>query len=371
VSAIKQTDTAETETLVPGKRLGDLRLGTLLGSGASSEVYSAESAIAGKPCVAKVFRRELGIGLVSRGRYEHLVHQVEQLNHPSIVNTYAFGSTPAGRPYAVLSHAPGQSIGQLLGQTGPLPRSVAIAILRQLCNALAATHARGIAHLRLHRGNVMVDMGDGGRAPRVMLLDFGVCQLHPPLPEASSALQLRAEHAIWVAPEQARGESGDARSDVYALAVLLYELLCGRVPFLGKSYKETLELQVSSTATPPSKVANVPPEIEATLLRGLEKDPKRRIPSVEALLSELDPLSAATGQHQVRAKAHQVRQRTLSTGEFQLSRDRDTGQAASPSDDQASPPPSGLLTHRVKVRLIFGLAVAFALLTTALLWALL
>lgn len=318
---IQAKDTAETELLGPGRRIGDVVLGRLLGAGVSSEVYQAESLVAGKACAVKVFRRELRINPVSRGRYRRVAHEIDHLGHSGIADVFAFGETPGGRAYAICELAPGRPLTDVLRQPHPLPRRVVVSILRNICNVLALTHARGIPHLRLHPGNVMVEIGVND-VSRLVLLDFGVHQLHAALDDPQPGLPLRAEDAVWVAPEQARGEPGDSRTDVYALSVLLYELLTGRVPFLGSSYKETLEQHVSTPPPPPGQIVALPADLEQTILRGLEKDPRRRVPSVEALLSAVDPLSATTGQHEAHAKAQaktQGRQRTLGTGEFRVS----------------------------------------------------
>lgn len=358
------TDTDETDGLMPGERLADVRLGQLIGTGASSEVYAADSLTVGRPCAVKVFRRELGIGSVSRGRYAHIAHEVGHLDHPAIADVYSFGETPDGRSFAVCDLAPGQSLGQLISKHAPLPRKIAIQILRQICNALAVSHAHGLAHLRLHRGNVMVDVG-AHEIDKVVLLDFGVCQLYPPLNEIPASFALGPQHAIWIAPEQARGEAGDSRTDVYAVTVLLYEMLCGHVPFLGSTFKETLEMQISAPPPSPALLAAMPLELEQTILRGLEKDPRRRTPSVEALLSAIDPISVATGQHQALARTQPPRQRTLSTGEFK------PAEQTVPGAQETAPPPVEPVTRSIWSKrhtwLLVGLAIA-ALIFTTIVW---
>jgi hypothetical protein len=173
-------------------------------------------------------------------------------------------------------------------------------------------HAAGGAHRRIHGGNVIVEWLEG-QAPRARLLDFGVWHLHPQ-PAEPAEVPRTTEHALCIAPEQAKGEPGDGRSDVYALAVLLYQLLTGRPPFLGDTFAATLELHFTGGATPPSQLVNVPAAIDEALLRALERDPRRRTPSAEALLGALDPLGT-TGQQQVTSKG---RIRALTTGELRL-----------------------------------------------------
>lgn len=167
-------------------------------------------------------------------------------------------------------------------------------VMRALCLGLANAHAHGIAHLHLHGGQALVSWRGG--EPEVKLCDFGAHHLLPDLKEEESVWAASPESALTISPEQARGGVGDVRSDVYALSVMLYEMVTGKVPFFGASFAATLEQHVSESPVPPSQLVSLSPELESTILRGLEKDPRKRIPSVEALLAALDP-AAVTGQH--------------------------------------------------------------------------
>ncbi|MBK8482534.1 MAG: serine/threonine protein kinase [Proteobacteria bacterium] len=297
--------------------LGDVRLGPLIGAGISSEVFAGENVTANKPCAVKVFRGELAVSAVTRGRFQHALARAARLEHPALAEVFRCGHTPEGLLYTTAMLCPGYSLRQLLRQHLALARRIALPLMRQLGNALGAAHAQDLPHLRLHPGNVMVRLV-GDEVGDVKLLDFGVCQLHPPLNEPPAALRLSAEDGLWVAPEQAKGEVGDQRSDVYALSVLLYTLVTGQAPFAAETYAMMLERQLGEAPAAPSRWAQLAPELEATILRGLEKDPRRRVPSVEALLSAIDPLTTSTGRHQMRAKRQQAARRTLSTGEYRV-----------------------------------------------------
>ncbi|MBK6846810.1 MAG: serine/threonine protein kinase [Proteobacteria bacterium] len=307
-----------------GLSLGDVRLGPLIGAGISSEVFAGENVTANKPCAVKIFRRELAITPVTRGRFQHAVARAARLEHPAVGEVFRCGYTPEGLLYTTSALCPGYSLRELLRQHLALARRICLPLLRQLGHALGAAHAQQLPHLRLHPGNVMVRLV-GDEVGDVKLLDFGVCQLHPPLNEPPTALRLSAEDGLWVSPEQAKGEVGDLRSDVYALSVLLYTLVAGQAPFRAETYAGMLERQLGEPPPPPSRSAQLAPELEATILRGLEKDPRRRVPSVEALLSAIDPLTTSTGRHQMRAKRQQAARRTLSTGEYRLAEARGEG----------------------------------------------
>jgi len=300
-----------------GTMLGTARLDALLGAGTSSEVYRATSPLFDRPCTVKVFRKELGIGPVIRGRYTHFCRQINRLNDPDIADVFSHGVTPDGRTYSVGELVNGLPLQALIQRHGSLPRKSCLGILRRLCSCLGMAHAHGLVHLRLHPGNIMVDWQDG-EITSVRLLDFGVALLHPADAESRKALPLKPQHALCLAPEQARGDAGDTRTDVYALCALLYQLTSGRAPFEGNSYAETLERILSEPVTPPSASISVDRDIEEAILHGLEKDPRQRTPSAEALMSAIDPVSVSTGHHQLLARSHLPKQRTLSTGEHRL-----------------------------------------------------
>lgn len=317
--------------------LADVRVSQSLGQGASSEVFSGRSELTGRPCAVKVFHSALGAGPVRWGRFAHVAQQVSRLGDATWATLYTVGETPGGRSYALMELTEGEPLARIVAQRAPLEHRDILPLFKQICNALGLAHARGLAHLRLHGGNVMVHRVSNG-PPEIKLLDFGVYHLHPSLAEPPSGLALGPEHAQWIAPEQARGEPGDARSDVYALGILLYQLTTGHVPLLGADYASTLEQHASSVPRPPGELTSISMEVESAIMRALEKDPRKRVPSVEALLSAVDPVAATTGRHQVFARTHHSRKRQLSTAEHRLLQQR--------RPDSADQTPSGGVRRR-------------------------
>lgn len=286
----------EASSLEAGAVLGDLQLTRLAGEGQSSIVFQASNLLLGKRCAVKLLRPGVAAGPVVRGRARHEAQQVDRLGVAGIAATFSYGLAPDGHTHYVAQEwVDGSPLRDLLAHHGALSRRAYLPLVRQLCQLLATTHAAGVAHLALHGGNVLIAQRVNAPA-EVKLLDFGIHHLHPPPAEQSPDLVRRPEHAFYLAPEQVRGQVGDSRTDVYALCALLYEMVTGRPPFMGQTYAEVLERILADAPHAPAGLASVPPELEATLLRGLDKDPARRIPSVEALLAALDPLSATTGQ---------------------------------------------------------------------------
>ncbi len=277
-----------------GTQLGHFRLGRLLGSGLSSQVYEAENLLAGKRCALKLFRRSLRLGPPHWGRFVHEAKLAAALSAKGgLADVYAFLNLD-GAHAAVLELVEGTTLRALVRKNAPLSRRSYVPLMRALCQGLANAHAHGIAHLRLHGGQALVSWR--GSEPEVRLCDFGVRHLLPDPKDDEEVWAKSPESAVTISPEQARGGAGDTRSDVYALSVMLYEMVPGKVPFLASSFAATLEQHVSETPVPPSQLVSLSPELESTILRGLEKDPRKRIPSVEALLAALDP-AAVTGQH--------------------------------------------------------------------------
>lgn len=279
-----------------GAVVGDYRLGHLLGEGLSSQVYDAHNLIADQPCAVKLFRPKLLKSPVLRGRYQHEARQASRLQHLNICSWYGLHQSSQGHWFAVIERAEGSSLREMLAQNAPLSRRTLVPVMRELCATLAAAHAAGLAHHRLHPGNIMVNWDDQGRGVGLSVLDFGVANVHPKIDDPTPVVERHARDAVYLAPELCQGQPADSRSDVYSLAAMLYHMVTGKEPFLGDSFASTAQQHSGESPVQASRIVSLPSELEEAIRRGLEKDPRRRIPSVEAFLSALDPLSG-TGQH--------------------------------------------------------------------------
>ena len=297
-------------SLTSARIVGDIQLLQREHQGLSSEVFSGQSLKTGGKCALKLLRAELKAGAVVRGRYMHEAQRVATLALREVADVFAFGTAANGRAYAVSEWLGGSSLRTLIAQHAPWPQRSSLALTRALCESLAPLHVHGFAHRRLHPGNVMVTQWTEDAPPQIKLLDCGVWHVHPALDV--EGIERTNEDALALAPEIAAGESGDLRSDVYAIALMLYRMLTGRPPFSGADFAQVLEQQRSQPPDPPSRYGTVPAAVEDTIMRGLEKDPQRRIPSVEALLSAIDPLWNTSRHHAV----SRPRMRSLTTGEW-------------------------------------------------------
>jgi serine/threonine-protein kinase len=267
---------------------GRYELGRVLGAGGMATVYLAVDQLLDRQVAVKVLNPPYALdpGFVERFRAE--ARTAARLNHPSIVAVFDSGSD-GGVPYLVMEHVPGESLAALLHRNGPLPPRRAAELAGQVCVALAAAHAQGVVHRDVKPGNVLL-AGDG----RVKVGDFGIAK-------AAAAPALTGEGevlgtAAYLPPEQAQGGPVDARSDLYALGCVLYELLTGAPPFGSAADSPPLAVaarQVSQPREPPSaRNPWVDPALDAVVLTAMAKQPDRRYQSAAAMGADLERLLA-------------------------------------------------------------------------------
>jgi serine/threonine-protein kinase len=277
------------EELAPGARAGGWEIVRLLARGGHGAVYVAADRENRRAAVKVLYRRhaasrEMASRFVREGRI------LSRLRHPGVVEILELGILGDGRPFCAMELLEGKSLLALLAARGRLSPSEALRLLEPVCGALEAAHAAGVIHRDVKAANVFVAAGD---PPCVKLLDFGVARM----PEAedgnltSAGERIGSAHAM--APELLRGEAIDARADVYALGVLLYQMLTGALPFWSEDPFELERLHL--TAPPPraSRLAPVPPAVDAVVEAALAKRPVDRTPSAAAFLAAL---RAAAGQ---------------------------------------------------------------------------
>jgi serine/threonine-protein kinase len=287
------------------RKLGQYRLKRLLGSGGMGEVYLAEHVLLRRPCAIKLIRPERAGDPQNRLRFEREVQATVTLTHPNTVRVYDYGHAEGGTFYYVMEYLPGLSLEQLVRRHGPLPPERVVHLLRQVCGALQEAHAAGLVHRDLKPQNVLV-CEQGGVADVAKLLDFGLVQAHGLGPAGQQLTQpgALAGTPAYMSPEQAAGKEVDGRSDLYSLGAVAYYLLTGRPPFVRETAVETLAAHLGEEVVAPDRYrAEVPADLQAVVLRCLEKDPDKRFPDADALERALAGCGCAGGWTRERAGA--------------------------------------------------------------------
>lgn len=281
---------AGVDAVLPaGAVVGSYRVLGVIGSGGMGHVYRAEHMQLSRLVALKTLHRRFSsdAGLVRRFLNEaRVVNRIQQENIVEITDFIASEE----QHYIVMELLQGDSLAQLLAREGALPIDRVIGIVTQLCAALHAVHLEGIVHRDLKPDNIML-IGRNGTSDFVKLLDFGVAQLRDrgngrSLNETGVGVALGT--AGYMAPEQLLETPTDHRADVYALGVLLYQLITGKTPFVANTWGQLLVKHVYEPPPRPSEiVASLPPSLEALILHCLEKKPRARPQTVAEVSKRL------------------------------------------------------------------------------------
>jgi serine/threonine-protein kinase len=276
---------AQRQEILATRRLGQYQLKQRLGAGGMGEVYLAEHLLLRRPCAVKLIRPERAGDRTRLARFEREVQVTATLTHPNTVEVFDYGHTEDGTFYYVMEYLPGLSLDQLVSRHGPQPPERVAHLLSQVCGALQEAHAVGLIHRDVKPGNILV-CERGGSHDVAKLLDFGLVQAGGP---GRGGQKLTQEGAIagtpaFMSPEQAAGKTDlDGRSDIYSLGAVAYFLLTGRPPFVRQTAVQTLAAHIDEPPAAPSREADVPADLEAVVLRCLEKDAAARFPDAESL----------------------------------------------------------------------------------------
>ena len=258
---------------------GRYRVVRKLGSGGMADVYLAEDEELGRRVAIKILndRHANDDQFVERFRRE--AKNAAGLSHPNIVSIYDRGEAE-GTYYIAMEFLDGRSLKELLIARGPMAIDDAVAYTRQILNALRFAHKKGVVHRDIKPHNVMADP-DG----RLKVTDFGIARAGASQMTEAGAIVGTAQ---YLSPEQARGAAVDQRSDVYAVGVVLYEMLTGHVPFTGDTPVEIAMKHLSDPPRPPSTIRpDVSPDLDMIVLRALAKNPDDRFQTAEEMDAEL------------------------------------------------------------------------------------
>jgi len=260
------------------------RIISLLGRGGMGEVFRADDLTLGQPVALKFLPESMTDELMLE-RFRSEVRIARRISHPNVCRVYDIGQAD-NQVFLSMEYVDGEDLSSLLRRIGRLPSDKALEMARKICAGLAAAHDKGVLHRDLKPSNIMLD----GRG-EVLIMDFGLAGL------AHEIEDVRSGTPAYMAPEQLAGKEVTARSDIYALGLVLYELFTGKPAFEGKTREEIVRVRRDSTPHRPSTlVHDLDPGVERVILRCLEVEPENRPASalmVSAALPGGDPLAAA------------------------------------------------------------------------------
>jgi|HubBroStandDraft_6_1064221.scaffolds.fasta_scaffold02277_6 serine/threonine protein kinase len=285
---LHSSDSGYEARYVPGTTLLErYRIVSPLGKGGMGEVYRAEDLRLGQTVALKFLPKSLARNEEALARFTREVRMARQVSHPNVCRVFDIGEAE-GQTFLTMEFVDGEDMSSLMRRIGRLPGDKALEIARQVCAGLAAAHEHGIIHRDLKPANIMLD----GRG-RARITDFGL---------AGIATEMKGEDAragtpAYMSPEQFSGGEVTAKSDLYSLGLLMYEIFTGKKPYEAATYAEMARLREKSAPIAPSAhLKDIDPLVERVMLRCLEKNPAKRPASalqVAAALPGGDPLAAA------------------------------------------------------------------------------
>jgi len=282
---------AATALLQPGRIFADRYevLGTL-GRGGMGVVYRARDRQLDEVVALKLLRPEvLAADSSLLDRFKQEIKLARRITHRNVLRTHDFGEA-GGIPYISMEYFEGVTLKEVVHNRGALPMGVGLSIAKQMCHGLGAAHAGGVVHRDVKPQNMLILP----ETAEVKIMDFGISRVSSVEPGASGLTTAGTVMGTpdYMPPEQAQGRPADFRSDLYSLAVVLFEMFTGTLPFKGETPMAVVLAQIQKAPPRPRSVnPRLPAELEAIILRGLQKEPARRWQSADSLLEALSAVS--------------------------------------------------------------------------------
>lgn len=358
---------------------GKYRMDARLKEGGMGAVYRGTHVLMGKTVAVKVLRPALAADEKIVARFSREARAASRISHPHALSVTDFGESEDGIVFLVMEYLDGKTLKEIIGEEGPLPLPRVVEIIRQVGGALGAAHDQGVVHRDLKSENIMLLNSAGPDYAKV--LDFGIAKIIEPIGTYDPGLtapDLVIGTPQYMSPEQCSQASAiDARSDLYSLGVIIYEMLVGHVPFTGPSPTSIMMMHLQDEA--PSVLGerpDLPPAVEHVVNRALAKLPDNRYQQVGELVEDLTLAATEEGASVTAVPASSANQRivvpTRSTAEgVRLEPDEETlvrprvesNSAAAPrtGEGYAAPPPGNLNVWRILIPSLVGLLLVFAL----------
>jgi serine/threonine-protein kinase len=295
-----------------GDWLGSYQILQKIGSGGMGEVYLAQHPLIGRRVAIKMLLPEYSSDPDTLARFFNEARATTQIRHPGIVDILDFGMHPSGGAYIIMEMLGGETLAATLKRLVRLPVEGVIGLARQIAQAVGAAHAHHVIHRDLKPDNVfLVPDPTSPLGLQVKVLDFGIAKLAS---DAGANVKTKTGTMmgtpLYMSPEQCSGKGQvDARTDIYALGCMMYEMACGRPPFLGRTLFEVITAQLTQKPQPPRVFTpTLPGDLEVVIMRALAKNPAQRPQSMSELVGELDRISG--GRY---ATVHGMTQASVST----------------------------------------------------------
>jgi len=271
-------------TVHAGEKLDHFQIERLVARSGMASIYDAIDERDGKRVAIKIPHPEMECDPIFFERFQREEEIGKKLDHPGVMKVY---DNPGRRDlYIVMEWVNGRLLRQVLQESGKMPAERAVRIVGQICKALDHIHGHGVIHRDLKPENIMIDDADN-----IKIIDFGISANLGSRRITFAKLTDTMGTPDYISPEQVQGGRGDARSDVYAVAVMLYEMLTGTVPFTGSNPFVIMNNRLLNNPTPPREVnPEITPEMQEVLYRALERNPSKRYRNARDFAYDLEHL---------------------------------------------------------------------------------
>ena len=296
----------------PGEQLDHYHIESLVARGGMACIFRGTDVRTGRIVAVKVPNPEMECDVLFFDRFRREAAIGRKLDHPGVVKVLK--DDDPSRIYMAMEWVEGTTLRKILDDRRKIPEERAIKIAVGVCEALEYIHAHGVIHRDLKPDNILVDEQDG-----IKLIDFGIAGDAAARRLTFAKLTKAMGTPDYVAPEQVKGKRGDARSDIYALGIMLYEMVTGEVPFGGSNALTAINLRLAKDPEPPRDInAEISPQLQEIIYRALERDPTNRYPTAREFAHDLLHPEQVGVEERAEKRAAQARSENRSSKEFGL-----------------------------------------------------